>query len=509
MPVRFVSVDRDTPLLLPPDLQDWVAKDDPVRFVIDAVAQCDLSTAKTNARGSGSQQYPPGMMLGLLIFSYAHGIFSSRQIERATYSHVSLRFLCADVHPDHDTIATFRRENGPLLEHCFARVALYARELKAFSRLGTVSVDGTKIAARATQRSNRNLTQLEKEIGDLQGEIAGLVQQAEQADGREALEPSQLHAKLLDKQARKLALEAAQVALEARQRATHERRRQQRRGDEVELPPDDDLPPAAPPDPSESPAVPPGTSTAAAAPEATTAEPAPASAAAAPAERAAKVTKKAKAKKAPHEPLPKDIASQRINLVEPDSRVMCDRHGRYFQGYNLQAVVEAGEDRSQIITGIRLTNAGNDRQQLAANVASVPAALRAEIKHLLADSGFDNADMTAAVEAKYGVTVLCPPQNEAPATDSERPLKPCEKRRRELAAAMRQRCTEPANEQLYRRRSASVEPVFGVFKNVLGFRRFRLFGLVKAGIETTLLAIAYNVRQLARTTNWAQIPKTA
>src|ERR1044072_4207301 len=112
MATRFVNVDRETPMLLPPDMKDWVAKDDLVRFIIDAVEARDLRLAKVKHRGSGDAQYPPSMMLSLLIYCYGHGLFSSRAIERATYSQVSVRYLCANEHPDHDTIATFRRENA-------------------------------------------------------------------------------------------------------------------------------------------------------------------------------------------------------------------------------------------------------------------------------------------------------------------------------------------------------------------------------------------------------------
>src|SRR3954470_22862295 len=105
MASRLVNVDRETVLLLPPDLRDWVAKDDLVIFIIDAVESCDLRLARVNEHGTGSEQYPPGMMLALLIYCYAHRLFSSRDIERATYSHVSVRYLCANLHPDHDTVA--------------------------------------------------------------------------------------------------------------------------------------------------------------------------------------------------------------------------------------------------------------------------------------------------------------------------------------------------------------------------------------------------------------------
>src|SRR4051794_30448984 len=112
MPARFVNIDHDTPLLLPPDLRQWVPEGHLVHFIMDAVGELDLSAAKVNERGTGNEQYPPGMLLGLLIYSYATGIFSSRQIERMTYDSVPVRLLCADTHPDHDTLCTFRRRNG-------------------------------------------------------------------------------------------------------------------------------------------------------------------------------------------------------------------------------------------------------------------------------------------------------------------------------------------------------------------------------------------------------------
>ena len=101
MAARFINIDRQTPLLLPPDMRDWVAEDDLVHFVIEAVERLPLSTFAVNHRGSGDAQFPPAMMLALLIYCYANGVFGSRRIERATYRDVAVRYLCADTHPDH------------------------------------------------------------------------------------------------------------------------------------------------------------------------------------------------------------------------------------------------------------------------------------------------------------------------------------------------------------------------------------------------------------------------
>lgn len=463
MAARFVNLDRDTPMLLPPDLRDWVAKDDLVRFIVDAVETCDLRLAKVNVRGTGDAQYPPSMMLALLIYCYANRLFSSRQIEAATYSHVSVRYLCGNLHPDHDTVATFRRENSALLEACFLAVLQLAKELKAFGKLGTVSVDGTKLGARASLRQNRKGPELAEEIAGLQTEIKALLQEAEQADAATAPEAEALAENLQDKQARRAALQAAKAQLEARQQASRAWRRAQAKG----------LDPAAPKPPSDPPREP------------ATPEPEPD-------QREGEHEKK-------EPPVAARDAQQTINLIDPESRLMRDAHGTYLQAYNAQLVVEAGPDRSQLILSARLTNDCNDRTALRENLAKVPTPLRAEITHVLADTGYDNADLIQAVEKEMPVTVLCPPQStKAPPPSDKYRLSKIQQQRRAQATAMRERLQQPEHRELYRRRSASVEPVFGVLKNVLGFRRFRLFGLAKSQIELTLLAIAYNLRHLAQ-----------
>lgn len=446
-------------MLLPPDLRDWVAKDDLVRFVIDAVESCDLRLAKVNERGTGSFQYPPGMMLSLLIYCYANRMFSSRQIEAATFSHMSVRFVCAGQHPDHDTIAAFRRNNAALLESCFVAVLQLARDLKAFGQLGTVSVDGTKLGARASRKANRKLGELESELAGLQDEIRGLIATAAEADAQEAgALPSSLAAELQDRQARVAALQGAQARLKERQAQSSERRRQQAKGTSD---PEDPSAPSCPP-------------------------------------RGGGTAQERAAQKAGLCPAKRD-AQQAINLTDSESRLMRDAHGVYLQGYNAQFVVEAGEEsRSQLIVGVTLTNECNDRRMLGDALAQVPPGMRQEIKHALLDTGYDNSDLIADVEKEHQLTVLCPPQSaQAPPQGSHR-LKHVEVRRRALAQAMRERLQEPAMAKLYRRRSASVEPVIGVLKNVLGFRRFRLFGLAKSKLELTLLAIAYNLRRLSQ-----------
>ena len=183
MAAKFVNIDRDTPLLLPPDLRDWVKPDHMVHFIIDAVDALNLGAARVNERGTGSAQYPPAMMLGLLIYSYATGTFSSRRIECQTHENVAVRLLCADTHPDHDSICKFRVENKELLSSAFHQVlelAANARVLKVGDL--TVAIDGTKILANASKHSAMSHDHLQKQMKLAEEQIGELLAKAEEAD---------------------------------------------------------------------------------------------------------------------------------------------------------------------------------------------------------------------------------------------------------------------------------------------------------------------------------------
>ena len=152
MPARFVNLDRHTPLLLPCDLREWLPADHIVHLVLEAVEAIPTAHFRVNQRGTGSAQYPPTMMLALLIYAYATGRFGSRTIEAATHSDVAVRFLCANTHPDHDSICTFRAHNRAAFQAAFVQVLELAHELK-LTRVGTISVDGTKVQANASEHA--------------------------------------------------------------------------------------------------------------------------------------------------------------------------------------------------------------------------------------------------------------------------------------------------------------------------------------------------------------------
>jgi transposase len=168
-------------MLLPPDLHEWVTDNHLVKFVVEAVAATDKKDASLNQRGTGSEQYPPEMMLGLLIYCYATGLFSSRKIERASYDSVAVRYVCANTHPDHDTIAKFRRENGALIRRCFVQVLELAREMGVL-KVGTISLDGTKIKASAAKRKTMTEEQLAVELERIEREVQDRLAAAETSD---------------------------------------------------------------------------------------------------------------------------------------------------------------------------------------------------------------------------------------------------------------------------------------------------------------------------------------
>ena len=213
---KLVNVDRDTPMLLPCDLREWVAADDLVHFVVEAIEGMDLRAAAVNERGTGDAQYPPGMMLGLLVLSYAQGVFSSRKIERLTHQHVSFRYLCADTHPDHDTIARFRARNAALFEESFVAILRLARALKLV-QFGTVHVDGTKLLADASKRRTLSLVEVEEQLELADRACAtALLEQAQQADQTDQDLGQRLPATLADAAQRKAQFAAARAELAAR-----------------------------------------------------------------------------------------------------------------------------------------------------------------------------------------------------------------------------------------------------------------------------------------------------
>lgn len=219
----YAPFDRDQPFLLPPDLKDWLPEDDIAHFIVAAVERVRLGEFRTNPQAGGKPQYHPRVMLALLIYCYANGVFSSRRVERATYRDIGARFIAANTHPDHDTIATFRRANKVAFEAAFLQVLLLARESDVL-RLGTVSIDGTKIDANASKIRSLRYDRAKALRDKLAADIAELTRKAEAADAEDA-DPQALPAEIARRAALKQKLDAAAARLEAEAKAQAEAER--------------------------------------------------------------------------------------------------------------------------------------------------------------------------------------------------------------------------------------------------------------------------------------------
>src|SRR6204780_4313349 len=182
--MNFRPSDRLTSFLMPPSVDEWLPQRHLARFVVEVVDGLDLSAMSKSYRGSGSASYHPAVLLGLLVYGCATGVFSSRKLERATYDSVAFRFIAANDYPDHDTIATFRRRFLKEIEALFVKILLLAREMGVL-KMGTVALDGTKIHANASRHSALSYEHAGKIEAQLQAEVADLMAKAEAADATE------------------------------------------------------------------------------------------------------------------------------------------------------------------------------------------------------------------------------------------------------------------------------------------------------------------------------------
>src|ERR1700738_3731721 len=213
---NFRPTDRLTSFLLPPSIDEWLPERHLARFVVEVIGGLDLTAMTKSYRGTGSASYHPAPLLGLLVYGYATGVFSSRKLERATYDSVAFRFIAANDHPDHDTIATFRRRFLKDIAALFVRVLELAREM-GLLKLGTVALDGTKIHANASRHSALSYEHATKIEAQLKAEVAELLARAEAADQAEVVaDGMSIPEELARREARLARLGEARAKIEAR-----------------------------------------------------------------------------------------------------------------------------------------------------------------------------------------------------------------------------------------------------------------------------------------------------
>src|SRR5271168_3555888 len=219
---NFRPVNRDMDFLLPPSVDDWLPQRHLARFVAEVVEGLDLRAMTGSYRGSGEASYHPRLLLGLIIYGYATGVFSSRKLERATHDSVAFRFIAANEQPDHDTIANFRRRFLQEIEALFVQVLGVAREMGVL-KLGTVALDGTKIHANASRHSALSYEHASKIEAQLQAEVADLLRKAEAADAADLPDDLSIPDELGRREERLAAIARAKATIEARAKQRHAR----------------------------------------------------------------------------------------------------------------------------------------------------------------------------------------------------------------------------------------------------------------------------------------------
>jgi len=446
--VKFRTLNRDTDFLLPPSVQDWLPEAHLARYVATVVEGLDHSEIERAYAGRGSDAYHPAMLLSLLIYGYATGTFSSRKIERATYDSLAFRYLACNLHPDHDTLATFRRRFGKQFESAFVQVLQVARE-NQLSSFGTVSLDGTKIHANASRHSAlsyAHATQLETQ---LKAEVQELFALAEAADQSLVPDGMSVPQEIARREDQIKAISAARVQIEARarERYEHEKAEYDRK-------------------------------------------------------IAARETKEAETGKKPggkpptpptETPRPED----QINLTDDESRIMKVAAGGFEQCYNAQAVVDT---ETLLVVMPFVTQATNDKQQVQPaldKIEALPEGLNAP-KTFLADAGyFSENNVEACINANIEPLISVARESHhsdwknrfsepAPLKDNATPVE-----------KMKHTLKTRAGKTRYALRKQTVEPVFGIIKSVMGFRQFLLRGVEKVGHEWTLVCLAWNLKRMA------------
>jgi transposase len=444
---NFRPVDRDTGFLMPPSVDEWLPERHLARFVVEVVASLDLRAMTGSDRGSGEASYHPAVLLGILVYGYATGVFSSRKLERATYDLVAFRFVAANQHPDHDTIAAFRRRFLKPIEALFVEILHLAREMGVL-KLGTIALDGTKIHANASRHSALSDEHAGKIEAQLQAEVAELMAKAEAADQADVPDGMSIPEELARREQRLAEIARARAIIEARAKERHAREQAEY---DAKM----------------------------AAREAKTA-----------------ATGKKPGGRPPTPPVAEPGPTDQVNLTDEESRIMPVPGGGFEQCYNAQAAVATG---SLLVVATDVVQASNDKQQVTPmldKLDALPEEL-GTIETLPADTGyFSEANVQACVAAEIDPLIAMgrqphhPPLAERfapapPPPDNPTPLE-----------AMAHRLKTAEGRALYALRKHTPEPVFGIIKSALGFRQFLLRGLANVRGEWNLVTMAYNVKRL-------------
>ncbi|MGH8857745.1 MAG: IS1182 family transposase [Polaromonas sp.] len=445
---NFIVTDRKSDYLLPPSLDDWLNQDHLARFIVEVVDQLDLSKLTRQYAGRGSKAHHPATLLAVLVYGYATGIFSSRKLERATYDSVAFRFIAAGSHPDHDTLATFRRRFLSELEGLFVQVLELAKEMKLL-KLGSVCLDGTKIQANASRHSALSHGHIEKLEAQLKNEVRQLFALAESADQSDVPDGMSLPEEIKRREDRLAVMARAKIKIEARSTERYQREKAQY---------DEKM-----------------------------------------ARRTAKQEQSGKKPggKPPEPPPSGPKATDQINLTDEESRIMPVAGGGFDQAYNAQAAVDAC---SMLVVATGVSQAPNDKSQVKPMLQTLGAqdVTRGQVSHLVADTGYySETNIQACQEARIDPLIAVARDEHHPGWHERHSEPVALEPNATTAQTMSHRLKTKAGRALYALRKQTVEPVFGIIKSVLGFRQFSLRGLDKVRGEWSLVCMAWNLKRMA------------
>jgi transposase len=442
---RFKAVDRQTDYLFPPSVEDWLPENHLARFIVEVIERLDLSELTRQYAGRGCAAHHPAVLLGLLIDGYATGVPSSRQIERSTYDSVAFRYIAANSHPDHDTLANFRRRFGVQLEQLFVQVLVLARAM-GMLKLGKIAVDGSKVKANASRHSALSWGHLKKIEQQLREEVQQLIALADSEDRKQVPDGMDVPQEIARRQERLAALDEAKRKLEERAK---ERDAQAQAEYEAKM-------------------------------------------------RQRQAKRDAGKKPRGKDPEPPPVGPQdkdQINLTDEQSRIM-KVSGGFDQCYNAQAAVDTD---SMLIVGSFVTQAGNDSRQIQPmlDVLEERQEQIGKATHLMADTGFFSAANVDACERAEIVPLIAMKREQhhepvwerfaepPPLADDASPVQ-----------SMAHRLKTRSGRADYALRKQTVEPVFGIIKHVMKFRQFLVRGLEHVGHEWNLVALAWNLKRM-------------
>jgi len=444
---NFRSIQRDMDFLFPPSMNDWLPEQHLARFIVEIIEQLDLREMERAYGRSGSAAFHPALLLSILIYGYATGVFSGRKLEHATYDSVAFRFVAANEHPDHDTLNTFRKRFLKEIEVLMVQVLMIARTM-GMLKLGNIALDGSKIKANASKHSALSYGHIKQLEAQLQGEVAKLMELAEAADSQKIPDGMNLPEEITRRKDRLKAIAEAKVKIEARakERFEQEQADYQAKVDRREAKSNDSgKPPRG---------------------------------------------------RAPVAPVEGAQDKDQLNLTDEESRIMKTAGGGFDQCYNGQIAVDMD---SMLIVTTNTVQACNDKQQVEQIIKQLKA-MPVELGkpgNLVADTGyFSEVNVKLCVEQKVTPLIAVSREEHHPEPMARFTEPPSLKENASEVEKMRHQLLTMSGRAIYAMRKCTVEPVFGIIKAILGFRQFSLRGLKNVNGEFNLVALAWNLKRM-------------